>query len=189
MDIADILRRALEAVEDADVPEPLANTAFGKAIDLYASGSSGPHSIGNGVTPALPARSEKDGRLNQIGAALGVPAEAVGDLYFEDGEQLGIGAASSSIDSKKAGGTKELALLVTAGRQCGGWEEWTSADVIRAVCAEYGRYDDSNFAATLQEMGDWFQVRGSRRSREFRLKRPGIEAAARLVRRITDTGQ
>lgn len=182
MDVEDVLKRAASAVEAAGIPEELRVAAFEKAVDLY-SGSAAAQPQPTVAVPE-PVNPQPAGPLARIAGRLGISPEAVADVYFVDGEELGIGVASSSIDSRKAGGTKELALLVAGGWQLAGLEEWTSLERVRAISTEYGRYDDSNFSATIQELGDYFQIRGSRRNREVRLKRPGVEAVSRLVRRL-----
>jgi hypothetical protein len=186
MDLLELLRSSAQAVESAGLAEEFRVAGFEKAFD-YLAGVQGPGLPGDNLVLAKqePRREvDQSSPLSQIASRLSLPVDVVEDVYFEDGELLGLGVASSSIDPKKAGGTKQLALLYVAGLQTGGWEEWTAVDSIRAVCSEYGRYDDSNFATTLGEMGDVFQFRGSRRSREVRLKRPGLEAASRLVSRL-----
>ena len=184
MDVVEVLKKAAEAVEAANVPAELRASAFEKAVDLYSgsAGSAVPMNVESQTSPAL---ATSDDPLARICARLNLSAEVVEDVFFVDDEgEIGVGVASSAIDARKAGGTKELALLRAGSRQLSGQEDWTSFDRIRALVTDYGRYDDSNFATTIQEMGDHFQIRGSRRNREVRLKRPGIEALARLVSRL-----
>lgn len=184
MDVEEILKKAADAVEAANIPTELRASAFEKAVDLYSgvAATSVPMKAETGAAAPIPAPDDPIGR---ICARLSLSSEIVGDVFFTDDEGgIGVGVAASAINARKAGGTKELALLRAGSRQLSGQEEWTSFDRIRSLVTDYGRYDDSNFAATIQEMGDYFQIRGTRRNREVRLKRPGIEALARLVSRL-----
>ncbi len=188
MDVEEILKKAADAVEAAKIPEELRSKAFEKAIDLYAGAERS--SVPAGGTETAAAASLADDPIGCICSRLNLSPDIVGDVFFVDDQgEVGVGVASSAIDSRKAGGTKELALLRAGSRQLSGQEEWTSFDRIRALVTDYGRYDDSNFATTIQEMGDHFQIRGGRRSREVRLKRPGIEALAKLVSRLAGADQ
>jgi hypothetical protein len=182
VDVEEVLKKAAAAVEAADIPDELKVSAFEKAVDLYAGHTRASANVVEEMPTASPSA---DDPLGRICARLNLSLEVVGDVFFIDDQgEVGVGVASSAIDGRKAGGTKELALLRTGSRQLSGEEEWTSFDRIRALVTDYGRYDDSNFATTIQEMGDSFQIRGGRRSRQVRLKRPGIEALARLVSRL-----
>lgn len=82
---------------------------------------------------------------------------------------------------RRAVGTQQIALLVPAGRQPGGWEEWTPIERIREVCRDYGRFDVATFASTVKRMGDLFSFRGRARQLELRLTRPGFEQAGELA--------
>ena len=95
--------------------------------------------------------------------------------------QLGITTAALAAGNTPA--CEQLALLIAAGRQTGGWEEWTPTSEIRAVCDHYGRAD-SNFGRTLSRMGTEFSLSTGKRNRRVRLKRPGQEKAAALVKAL-----
>lgn len=179
MEIVEILRAANEAVQEADLPAELKPVAFQSAIDLIAAGA------GSATSDGAHSRNEETSTtLGRIASKLNLPLEVVQDVYFDDGDDVGIGVASSALPSRKAAATKQLARLVAVGQQAGGLAEWTPVDQIRRVCVDFGRHDDSNFAATIQEMGDEFQIRGSRRQREVRVKRPALERAADLIQQL-----
>ncbi len=138
-------------------------SAFQKAVDLYAGGTAASLPVKAEVA-ADSAPMSSDDPIGRICARLSLSSELVGDVFFTDDQgEIGVGVAPSAIDARKAGGTKELALLGAGSRQLSGQEEWTSFDRIRALATDFGRYDDSNFATTIQEMADYFQIRGSRR--------------------------
>jgi hypothetical protein len=84
---------------------------------------------------------------------------------------------------------KAIALLVAAGRQAAGMEEWTQATAIREVCRNFGVLDVANFATEVASLGDVFLVRGKGQSREFKVTRHGYEEAGRMALRIGDMDQ
>jgi hypothetical protein len=180
--LTNILAEAAKVVDEAGVPEDLRAAAFQAAVQALTAegeGSGDP----SGATPQA-----TEGPLASIAATLGLELPLVADVYFEDGDRLGIGVAASKLERGKSAGARQLALLVAAGRQAGGYEEWTPSSEIRHVCDDFGRFDSSNFASTLADMGDVFQIRGSRQQREVRLKRPGLEAAGQLIRKLGGEG-
>jgi hypothetical protein len=122
--------------------------------------------------------------LAAIAKRLGLDPELVGEIYYIDGDRLGLAVASSKLDGKKAASTQQIALLVAAGRQAGGWEEWTDVSLVREAARDYSRFDQANFASTIKRMGDVFSFRGRARALELRLTRPGYEQAANLVRKL-----
>jgi hypothetical protein len=183
-EIKEMMMEVVKALEEAGVPDDLRVTAFERAFDALI-GTPGESSA---TTPAaLPAAGDgtppTDGpSLASIAARLGLDPELVGEIYYVDGESLGLAVAASKFHAKKAAATQQIALLLAAGRQAGGWDEWTPASRVRDVAREYGRFDQANFATTMRRMGDVFSFRGRGRDLEVRLTRPGYEQAATLAR-------
>ena len=186
MELKEIFAEALEAVEAAGIPDDLRRVAFAKAIDLVASG------VLAGERAALPGRvppavgGQDEGPLGRIARKLNLSTEQVEGVYHLDGESLGIGVATQRLASGVAPATKQLALLVAAGRQAGGFDaDWTSSATIKAICQEFGRFDSSNFAKTIRSMGNLLNFRGRGQELEVKVLRPGWDEAARLVESLT----
>src|SRR5437660_10217428 len=133
METKDILVDALRAVEAADIPDDLRGAAFAKAVDLISSRPHGPVS-----QPAAPASAVEDpsgSGLDRIAAKLAVDAEVASQLYYIADGQLEVVVSPGRLAAKASPATKELALLVVAGRQAAGIDaEWTGVDEIRKVC-------------------------------------------------------
>jgi hypothetical protein len=175
--LEEILRDAVTVVERAGVPDDLRGVAFERVLSEMRV---------RGRDPSVERRADPEATTlhGRIGARLGVSAEEASEVYFDEEGTLGIAVPASRLDRSKAGGTKQLALLLAAGRQAAGLEEWTSAADIRRVCDEFGRFDSRNFAAVLMEMDDVLQFRGNRQRREARVRRTGFEQAGSLVRSL-----
>lgn len=182
MEIEDLLRLAEESVRRSGVGELFQVAAFEKAFEFHRA--SGGSSIGGGTAEAE-ASPPGLAWAEVLATYLSVPTRAVDDVFFWDGDAPIPGMSSSALDSRKAAATKQLALLIAAARQGLGLEEWTGVDFVRRACIDFGRYDESNFAAAINEMSDSFLIRGRGRQRVLRLRRPGVEKAARLVRDLT----
>lgn len=187
MEPSELLRQAVKAVEDAEVPDDLRVAAFERAVELL----SGLASPGIALVPARSsaavstASAVPGGLFDQAAQRLGVPREVLEDVFHTDGDEIGIGLAASRFDKSKSGGTRQLALLVAAARQAAGLEEWTSTGVIREVCRDYGKFDSANFASTIRGMGDVFNFRGRGHQLDVKLTRPGYERAGELLQGLT----
>ena len=87
------------------------------------------------------------------------------------------------LSQQKQPATKEITLLVLAGRTAVGLD--TTTDQIRFVAKEYRKLDSPNFMSTLQQ-GPEFVVLGKPRKgkRVVRLRAAGVEAAKELAQRL-----
>jgi hypothetical protein len=184
-EIKAMIMEIVKALEEAGVPDDLRVTAFEKAFDAMA----GTGGVASAPMPPEPTRDQRDTptdgpSLGAIASRLGLEPDLVGEIYYVDGDSLGLALAASKFSAKKAAATQDIALLLAGGRQAGGWDEWTPSGRIRDVARDYGRYDQANFATTIRRMGDVFSFRGRGRDLEVRLTRPGYEHAANLAREL-----
>lgn len=186
-----VLERTLAALDAAGVPEELSSIAFERVFDLVSRDVLGvspdepsgqPSDQGGGVQ-FRGHEGEEDG-LSRIAAQLKLERQLVEEVYGLKGDELELHPPATYLDKSRAGGTKEIALVVAAGRQAAGLEERTPHAEIRKWCDHYGRLDSSNFATTLGDMDSFFRTTGSPRKREVQLRHAGWEAAARVVRKL-----
>jgi hypothetical protein len=187
----DVLKDAMEDVEEAGVPDDLRVVAFQKVFDLRAGNFApaqprGLGQPGNG-RPIAPAGDEtvSGGPLGAIAAKISADREAVAEVFdLRDGHPELI-IAPGKLPEQVAAASKEIALLVAGGRQAAGSEEWTSLDLIRSVCSDFKRLDSGNFAKTMKSMQDVFNFRKeSERKISVKVARPGWESFATLVKRL-----
>jgi hypothetical protein len=191
--VVKLLKEALKAVDSSGVPAELRPAAFREAIRLLSSDlvpSGQPRS-----PSAPPKRTEpdSDGRHDHLAAlanGLGLSHDVVSEVYHFDAGDLKLIVAPSKLEADKAGATKQIALLISAGRQGSGIDStWTPSKVIRDVCEEFGKFDSANFAAVLGSMGDVFGFDGRGRGRKVKVNRPGFEQAGTLIKRLTAGAQ
>lgn len=186
--VKDILLEASSAVREANIPDHLQTIAFEKAIELLSNNMSSPKrddfpDLEDEVKPStLP---QTDNGVEKLSKTLSLTREDVQKVYDLDGDDIHLAISPKVLSDNKAGATKEIALLVAAGRQGAGIEERTSAQKIREVCVDFNRYDGSNFAATLKELKGDFVITGSNQKREVKITRGGFEKARDIVKRLT----
>lgn len=174
-----LLADVLALIEDMQVPQDLRPAAFQQ---LWAGLSPPPVAL-KGPEPEHPAAPEP---LLALAKRLDLEPVYLADLYAvtEDGT-LDVQVPASSLPEQKTAATKELALLVCAGRQAT-CEETTAAATIREVCNRYSKLDPPNFAAALKEADHLLIIGGPARQRTYRLRQPGWEQAKEVVKRIAD---
>jgi hypothetical protein len=190
--VTQILRQALAAVKDAGVPPELQPTALEKAVDLLAG--AGASTGSPPLAQTEPVRREPGGTigggavpLDMIAEGLGLSREVVEEVYHYDADDgLKIVLGTTRFARAMSAATKQLALLLAAGRQAAGIEEWTSFTDIRELAKEFGRFDSANFSTTIKDMPDAFMFKGSTTSdRSVKVNRRGREDAAAMITVLT----
>jgi hypothetical protein len=185
------MKEAVKVVEQAGVPEDLRVAAFEKSFEAligHGGVSSSVEAQANVARPTVTEGPSDGPSLAAIGARLGLDEALAEEIYQVDDSGPGLILAQSRFHATKAAGTQQIALLLAAGRQAGGWEEWTSVAPIRAAARDYGRFDPANFATTIKRMGDVFGFRGKGRKLEVRVTRPGYDRAGLLARDLSGAG-
>lgn len=172
------LMEAVKAVEDAGVPDDLRVAAFERMFEAILGEDAGASSSS---TPGDQGSVEG---LGQIASRLAISEDLASEVFDVNADHLGLVLSPSKFDPRKARGTQQIALLIAAGRQAAGLDDWTPMKVIREACREYGRLDIANFATTVKGMGDVFSFRGRGQSVELRVTRPGFERAGELARTL-----
>jgi hypothetical protein len=190
MPTADVLRAAVQAVEEAEVPEDLRSVAFGKAVDLLAgtagrdAGVPAPAGVG-AETPSGGGAAPSTG-LQKIADAFAVQADRIEMIYTEHGDALQVVADPDDLGSSTKERAKSVALLVAAGRQLGGWDESaTSDELVRAEVNRLGVYDPTNYAKHVKELTAWFNVNGAGKKATYKLKHAGRQHVKEMAARLT----
>jgi hypothetical protein len=188
-EVVKVLKQALKAVNDSGVPAALRPAAFREAVRLLSSDSASP---GQGETPPGHTRATSGGgsggtgSLGALATKLGVSRDLIGEVYHIESGDIKLIVASTKLESDKRAATRQVAVLVAAGRQGAGIDaDWTASKVIRDACGDLGKLDSPNFAKTLNSMGDVFSFQGKGQSRKVKVIRPGYERATALVTELT----
>lgn len=172
-----LLSDVLRIIEDMEVPQDLRRAAFEQ---LWASLSRPPAAITE-TEQKQPIAPEP---LKALARRLDIDPVDLADLYaVTDDGTLDVQVPSSKLPDQKAAATKELALLVCAGRQAIG-EQATAGATIRDVCNQYGKLDAPNFAATMKDADHLWIIAGPARDKTYRLRNPGWEEAKKVVERL-----
>jgi hypothetical protein len=188
MKLSGVLTEAIDAINEAKVPEDLRVTAF-KEILGYRLRISDPQGESAGLddkSGELGAFSS-DKRIDRLAKALSLPVDVIERVYGFDGDRLDVIVNPRHLTQTSAGATKELAVLFCAAHQAAGLGEWVHIDLIRGLVEEFGRYDGSNFSKSISALKGDLWVRSSGSQRELKATRDGVERAKELVARIADT--
>lgn len=186
-----MLKTALQAVEDANIPADLRAIAFTKAIDVLSgsddtttrSSRTGENGGGGGGGGPV---TESD-RLKKLADALSVPHERIEMLYVEHDGDLQVAADPAQLGNSTNKRAGSIGLLIAAGRQLGGWDEGPTSDAaIRSEIDRLGLYDSTNYSKHMKELGAWFNVNGTSRSATYKLKFSGREYLKALAKEITE---
>lgn len=181
MEIGDVVKETIRLLNEYKVPDELRAVAFTKVFDAL-----------QGTTPGWrPAgQIQSDDLLERVAVRLGTSPETVMGVFYEENGGLSLGISSSKLDSSAARATKQIALVLAAGRQAAGLDEdWTSVDTIRDVCRDFKKLDVNNFAGTITEMDDVFNFRGKGKQRAVRVAKPGWAKAKQVVESLATGGK
>jgi hypothetical protein len=192
MNILNILIEAQKAVDEAKVAEDLRSAAFQKAVEMLSGQVTpipvrgGPALLRTGAPTTVTAGDEA--LVAKIARKLTISTDTIAEVYSSGADgALEVVVGVGKLDGKTAAATKQLALLVTGGRQLAEIEEWTKTKIIRHVCIHYGRFDQPNFAKTLKQMDEAFSFKGKGQQLELRIHQRGIERLKQLIASLTGT--
>jgi hypothetical protein len=176
--LADILG----LIERAGVTDALRPTVFQclwNSLGAPAANEKGAEQQGQDAT----------GPMLRLAQRLGVEASLLTDIYEQDDEgALMPRIPSARLENAVTHATRQLALLVCAGRQCS-VEHATSLAIVRRVCDEHGKLDAPNFNKALKAGDQYWIMSGSGPNRTLKLRNPGWEAAKEMVQRTTGSNQ
>lgn len=178
----EVLAEALRVTREAQLPPHLESVAFEKAIDAFYGTASIVSDTGQRRQSLKVEGETQNNPIDRIASKLDIDLSLVEEVFSfdpETGIQLIVGVGK--LEAEKTAATRELATLVAGSRQLGGIEEWTHARTIREVCQNYGRFDSSNFAATLTQMDAFFGFKDKGLDRKVKLNKLGSEEFKRLI--------
>ena len=190
-EVKELLVKASRLVEEANVSEDLRGVAFAKTLDILHQGAGfSPTSRrqGDASVEPQPDQGEDGTLLSTLANSLELPLEQIKDVFYADGERIELIISPQQLDKSTAGAMKEIALLITVARQCSGLEEWTPVSEVREVCDDFRKVDSSNFAKTITSMQS-LRPRGKGQQRELKVRRPALEEAKDLIKRLSLGGE
>lgn len=183
----ELLRKSWEAVKAANLPEHVQGVALRLAAEHLVgalSVSARPTAPARSAGPAGPGQLPAGGMIARLAQKLRLDQETVSHVFNQDGDALEIVVAHGKLEKKNSAATKQIAILVVAGRQGAGLEEWTPASEVRKWCEQFKKLDSNNFASTLRQLESHFTFRGSSQARQLHTTAPGWDRATELVRQL-----
>lgn len=190
MELAERFKRVLMALDEAEVPTDLREPAFVKGMDALEGAVASPKQTGDQTSKAVTAAtSDLEDAVERIAVKMGIDSELAHEVFHDDEGRLGIGIAPSRLAKSHASATKQLALLLAAGRQAGGYDDgYTPVAEIREMCRDFSRLDSGNFSSTITEMDEEFTFKGKGPGRQVHVTKPGWGKARDLVISLTNGG-
>jgi hypothetical protein len=186
------LKDAFDALSDASIPDELRPVAFASAFwALRESRSDGVGArtdapMAREDAPFNAPRSKEDGVFEKVSRKLGLSNDEIAFVYEFD-EDLTLCVPPSRLAPVLRAAVEQIVYLVAAGRQGGGLESKTSAQLIKDICAERGK-SDSNFSRILKDLhGKGLVIGGSGRSKTVTVNAAGFERAGVIVKEIKES--
>jgi hypothetical protein len=182
--VAAAIEAALRIVEEAGVPDDLRGLAFEKAYDAL-TGSNAPAQAptDTGVGIAADSRAGRD-EVGQVASRLRIDPGSVQRVVDFDDDGVHVIVPRSRLAKQKSTAIQQVATLVVAARQAVGREEWTPQSIVREETEALGVDDRSNFATHIRH-AQGIRVRGSGRTGEIKMNAVGFEAAAELIKQLS----
>jgi hypothetical protein len=191
----DLIARALAVMKAANTPDALLEVAFTSALALLTgspvqgvpAGTVGGGAAGQQAQQPPPNSNGHTGSamLDKIAVGLGLTAGQIVHLFADKDGEPELKVKSSKLPTQKANGTRHIALLVMAGRQLGGLEEYTDTDVVREASKHYSRFDSKNFSKHMKAL-DHCTITANKATK---LTNPGVEEAAELAKKYVGETQ
>ncbi|HLQ14719.1 MAG TPA: hypothetical protein VK256_02515 [Candidatus Eisenbacteria bacterium] len=189
--VVEILTTARDIISEVNLEADLRATGFSKAIDLLAAAATTDGAASGTLRQSLaslkPSTSvpHTDGPIGKLAAALHTELDQVELAYVVADDKLDLVLSRSKLPKEKFPAMRTVTILVAAGRQAVGLDDsWTSIDLIREVCRDFGILDTNNFAAAVTAVGDAFVVHGKGVQRKVKVTRAGFEEAGRLLAQL-----
>jgi hypothetical protein len=182
MDLVERLAAALDAVEQAGIPAELRAEAF--AYALAEMGGAAGASQKRNESGESAAAADPDSLLATMAKRLGHDLEVIAHVFEQEGEDLHLIVSKAQLPhgGSRAGAMRDVALLLSVGRQAAGLEDYTPTTLIRKECEEIGVLDSSNFSVEVARIG--MRARGGAKSREVHANRHQFAQAAELMQEI-----
>lgn len=190
-EVAAAIQAALRIVEEAAVPDDLRSLAFEKAYEaLTGTGTvTSPQQApaSGGEVGGGPLSQSPSNELERLATKLRVGRHLVERVLDFDDDGVHIAVPRSRLAKQKSSAIQEVATLIVSARQAAGVEEWTPQSLVRHETELLGVDDRSNFATHIRNI-DGIRVRGSGRTGELKMNAVGFEAAAELIKQLSQEG-
>jgi hypothetical protein len=199
MDVSEILRMAWRAVEDAELPDEVRQTAFREAVRLMGpqlavpvSPTPPPVTIETRRTTAAggPDAATQRGRATTLSenefyekltTNTGVEKGKLERIVHIEGDVPQITLTRVKLERSMSKRAQAVAQILSVARLFGLNETETSLDVIRDECERLKVYDSKNFSTHMRGITG-FQIKGgATKSRRVKALETGIKAFPTLV--------
>jgi hypothetical protein len=204
-DVSELLKKAWDAVEAANLPSEIQALAFREAVRLMSpteadsagvsaqigtgvsGGSGGAGGSGSGSSKSATSGGNADAITvdeyeiyRRVAEQTGVDRDKLADLVHLDDGVLKVSIPGIKLGTSNSEKTRAIAQILTIVRGFGLEEHETSVEVVRAEAQRLKCYDSANFSAHLSKLNGYL-ITGSGTNRRIRSKAAGIHAFPGLV--------
>lgn len=190
MNLSEVLKSALTAVDEAAVPSDLRDTAFKFALESLSGQSRHAGPTGNAAItstkPSEPAQHDAHSdRLASIASALDVSTDDAQRLFDEHEGELQYVGSVELLGTSKVAKVQALTVLLVFGRSRGGYDDGPTLDtVVRAEIERHGLLDTSNYTKNMPALKRWLNINGSGKSLNFKPKYEAAKEAREIASRV-----
>jgi hypothetical protein len=184
MNIQDTFRRAMEILEELEIEKDLRPAAFTMAVEALRTGQSPVQPMEKPAGASASGEAGDASSIETVARRLSLSRGQIEETYHFGEKGFELVAPGSKLAKSKSAGTKEIALVVAAGRQAAGIDDWTNMDDIREWSDHFRKLDAPNFAKAVADMSDVFRVAGKGSKRQVKLREPGWAKAKEVIERL-----
>lgn len=195
MDVAEVLKKAWLAVDEAGLPDHVQPIGFREAVRLLAPDVAADTRVSRSSTlrrdkvdQSTAGRTHDDEDLSiseeqiydRVVEHTGVDRELLEQVLHLDDGAVRVSLPGLRLGRNNAERTRAVAQILTIARGFGLEEAETSLEIIRRECTRLKVYDSANFSSHIGTL-DGYVVSGTGQNRRLRAKSPGIQAFPVLV--------
>jgi hypothetical protein len=181
----DLLKQAVAAVDEANVPQDLREIAFTKVLELLQGNSDSPQARNVQFIPGKAADLEPKA-LSQIASKIGIEPDLL-DRVFEEGEDgLIFSGDAKALGSTKAKMVQGIVLLILAGRRWSGLDNGlnTSDEIVRAEVDRNSLLDVTNYGKHISALKPYVTITGTGKKAIYKIKHDGLERAKQIAQSL-----
>jgi hypothetical protein len=179
-DILQTVKDALQIVEESGTKEPiLAAAVFTVVFSTLSVG--------------VPKRVSSTGEESPVGdfytelaKKLDLNVEQIKKIFVEKDGDVQLLVKRNQLAKSDATATKEIALLISAGRQQAGIETETSSKVIRDLCEKkYGCLNSNHYAEHIKDLGSFCYTKDvTPQNKLLTLLDPGFDEVKKIIKKV-----
>jgi hypothetical protein len=181
----DLLKEAVSAVDEANVPQDLREIAFTKVLEFLQANSDSSQAKNAQIFPEKSAGIDS-GALSQIASKVGIEPHLLDRVFEESKDGLIFSGDAKAFGSTKAKMVQGIVLLILAGRRWSGLDNGvtTSDEIVRAEVDRNSLLDVTNYGKHISALKPYVTITGTGKNATYKIKHDGLERAKQIVQSL-----